>query len=100
MVDLVTQRFEKQSINQYKLEERSIVAKRMLSFKNRIDLLIQCMISDTLSTSEHETLLKTKIFEYTRDVEFMKSKNMGEILKNSLSFVKRNYQTENTGIFF
>ena len=100
MVDLVTQRFEKQSINQYKLEERSIVAKRMLSFKNRIDLLIQCMISDTLSTSEHETLLKTKIFEYTRGVEFMKSKNMGEILKNSLSFVKRNYQTENTGIFF
>jgi len=100
MVDLVTQKFEKQSINQYKLEERSIVAKRMLSFKNRIDQLIQCMINDTLSTPEHETLLKTKIFEYTNDVKFMKSKNMGEILKNSLSFVKRNYQTENTGIFF
>ena len=69
MVDLVTQKFEKQSINQYKLEERSIVAKRMLSFKNRLDQLIQCMINDTLSTPEHETLLKTKIFEYTNDVK-------------------------------
>jgi hypothetical protein len=100
MVDLVTEKFEKQSVNQYKLEERSIVAKRMLSFKNRIDRLIQCMASDTLSTPEHETMLKTKIFEYTGDSRFKRSKNMGEILKNSLSFVKRNYQTENTGIFF
>jgi len=100
MVDLVTQRFEKQSVNQYKLEERSIVAKRLLSFKNRIERLIQCMISDTLSTPEHEMLLRTKIFEYTGDARFMKSKNMGEILKYSLSFIKRNYQTENTGIFF
>ena len=100
MVDLVTQKIEKQSVNQYKLEERSIVAKRLLSFKNRVERLIQCMISDTLSTPEHETLLKTKIFEYTGDTRFLKSKNMGEILKNSLSYVKRNYQTENTGIFF
>ena len=100
MVDLVTQKFEKQSINQYKLEERSIVAKRLLSFKKRIERLVQCMISDTVSTPEHETLLKTKIFEYTGDIRFKNSKNMGEILRNSLSFVKRNYQTENTGIFF
>ena len=100
MVDLVTQKFEKQSINQYKLEERSIVAKRLLSFKKRVERLVQCMISDTVSTPEHETLLKTKIFEYTGDIRFKNSKNMGEILRNSLSFVKRNYQTENTGIFF
>jgi len=30
----------------------------------------------------------------------MKSKNMGEILKNALEFVKRNYETENTEIVF
>jgi len=100
MVDLVSRKFKKESINQYKLEERSIVAKRLMSFKNRIERLISSMMSDTLSTPEHETLLKTKIYEYTGDVRFLKSKNMGEILKNSLSFVKRNYQTENSGIFF
>lgn len=99
MVDLVSEKFEKQSVNQYKLEERSIVAKRLLSFKNRINQLIKCMVSDTVSTPEHEILLKTKIFEYTGDVRFKNSKNMGEILRNSLSFVRRNYQTENTDIF-
>ena len=100
MVDLVSEKFEKMSINQYKLEERSIIAKRLMSYKNRVERLIKAMIADTLSTPEHETLLKTKIFEYTNDPEFLKSKNMGEILKNALDFVKRNYETENTEVVF
>ena len=100
MVDLVSEKFEKMSINQYKLEERSIIAKRLMSYKNRIERLIKAMIADTLSTPEHEAMLKTKIFEYTNDPKFLKSKNMGEILKNALGFVKRNYETENTDILF
>jgi hypothetical protein len=100
VVDLVANKFRKESINQYKLEERSIVAKRLLSYENRIEKLLNCMILDTLSSSEHVNLLKAKIFEYTKDKRFKNSKNMGEILKNSLDFVKRNYQTENTSIVF
>ena len=100
MVDLVSEKFEKMSINQYKLEERSIIAKRLMSYKNRIERLIKAMIADTLSTPEHEAMLKTKIFEYTNDPKFLKSKNMGEILKNALDFVKRNYETENTEVVF
>ena len=100
MVNLISEKFEKMSINQYKLEERSIIAKRLMSYQNRVERLIKCMISDTISTPKHETLLKSKIFEYTKDPEFLKSKNMGEILKNALEFVKRNYETENTEVIF
>ena len=100
MVDLVSEKFEKMSINQYKLEERSIIAKRLLSYKNRVERLIKSMIADTISTPEHEALLKAKIFEYTKDPKFLKCKNMGEILKSALGFVKRNYETENTEIVF
>ena len=100
MVDLVSEKFEKMSINQYKLEERSIIAKRLMSYKNRVERLIKSMIADTLSTPEHEAMLKTKIFEYTNDPKFLKSKNMGEILKNALDFVKLNYETENTEVVF
>ena len=100
MVDLISEKFEKMSINQYKLEERSIIAKRLLSYKNRVERLIKSMIADTISTPEHEALLKAKIFEYTKDPKFLKCKNMGEILKNALGFVKRNYETENTEIVF
>ena len=36
-----------------------------------------------------------KIFEYTQDLKFKRSKNMGEIVKNALDFVQRNYANVN-----
>lgn len=100
LVKFVSDNFQKESVNQYKLEERSMVAKRLISFENRIEKLIECMVSETLSTPENVMLLKTKIFEYTNDSKFIKSKKMGEILKYAFEFVKRNYKTENTDIIF
>ncbi|MFC4720897.1 hypothetical protein ACFO5O_01080 [Geojedonia litorea] len=99
MVELVQEKFQKESVDQYKIEERSIVAKRLISYHDRIDELLDCMIHDTISIKEHITALKTTIFEYTQDVEFKRSKNMGEIVKNALAFVKRNYETVNTKRF-
>jgi len=78
MVDLVSEKFEKMSINQYKLKNAPF-AKRLLSYENRISELINSMSDDTISIPENELLLKTTIFEYTKDPKFMKSKNMGEI---------------------
>ncbi len=98
MVDLVSEKFQKESIDQYKLEERSILAKRLISYQDRIIKLVDCMISDTISKKENIDLLKMKIYDYTLDVKFKHSKNMGEILKNALDFVKRNYENVNTNI--
>jgi hypothetical protein len=99
MVKMVSERFQKESIDQYKIEERSIVAKRMISYHDRIEELMSCMVDDTISKKEHIDLLKSKIYEYTNDIKFMKSKNMGEILKNALDYVKRNYQDVSTHNF-
>ena len=96
MVELVSEKFQKESIDQYKLEERSIVAKRLISNHDRIEELLDCMISDKISVSEHIDLLKSKIYDYTLDLKFKRSKNMGEILKNALDFIKRNYENVNT----
>lgn len=95
MVKLVQERFQKESIDQYKLEERSIIAKRLISYHERIKELLDCMVGDTLSNPEHVTLLKMKIYEYTNDLKFKRSKNMGEIVKNALDFVQRNYENVN-----
>ena len=92
MVELVSEVFQRESVDQYKLEERSIIAKRLISFHDRIDELINCMVADTLSTKENTSQLRSKIYDYTLDLKFKKSKNMGEILKNALDFVKRNYE--------
>jgi len=96
MVELVSEKFQKQSIDQYKLEERSIIAKRLISYHDRIDEMLKCMIGDSISKKENIELLKSKIYDYTLDLKFKKSKNMGEILKNALEFVKRNYKNVNT----
>ncbi len=96
MVQMVSEKFQKESIDQYKLEERSIIAKRLISYHDRIEELIDCMIADTISIKVHIELLKSIIYDYTSDMKFKSSKNMGEILKNALDFVKRNYENVNT----
>ncbi|AUP81053.1 hypothetical protein [Flavivirga eckloniae] len=92
MVELVSNNIQKLSIDQYKTEERSILVKRLKSFSERIDKLLDCMENDVISSEENITQLKTTIFNYTHDVNFKRSKNMGEILKYSLEFITRNYQ--------
>ncbi|CAL2080505.1 hypothetical protein [Tenacibaculum sp. 190524A02b] len=92
MVTLVGEKLQETSINQYKIEERSIVAKRILSSENRVRELISCMKNDVISTEENINLLKQQIFDFTKDIVFKKSTNMGEVLEAALEFVKRNYE--------
>ena len=92
MVKLVTQKLQASSIEQYKVEERSIIAKRILSSQDRITELVACAKEDVMSTTEKIETLKNQIFEYTSDVHFKKCTNMGEILETALAFVKRNYE--------
>ena len=96
MVELVTEKFKKFSIDQYKLEERSIVAKRLISYHDRIKELLDCMILDKISTTVKINDLKSKIYDYTLDLKFKRSKNMGEILKHAFEFVERNYKNVHT----
>ena len=91
MVKLVSEKLQENSIEQYKLEERSIVAKRILSSEDRLTELVNCMKNDTISLPENVETLKKQVYGFTRDLSFKKSKNMGEILENALNFLRRNY---------
>ncbi|MBT8305435.1 MAG: hypothetical protein KJN85_00715 [Maribacter sp.] len=92
MVELVRSKLMKHSVDQYKLEERSIIAKRILSSGDRIRLLGEICKKDNISLPENIELLKMQIFDLTKDSKFKKCKTMGEILDLALDFVKRNYQ--------
>lgn len=96
MVNMVRDIIQKESLDQYVLEERSAIAKRLLSYNDRMDALLDCMINDSISKYDNINLLKKQLQDYTHDVNFKKSKNMGEILKSALDFVRRNYETINT----
>ncbi|MFB9058126.1 hypothetical protein ACFFU9_15385 [Mariniflexile ostreae] len=95
MVELVSASFQKLSIDQYKIEERSILVKRLKSFQGRIEALLACMDDDTISIPEHIALLKGTIFDYTLDGKFMQCESMGDILRNTFEFLKRNYENVN-----
>ncbi len=92
MVELVRHKLLHDSVDQYKLEERSIVAKRILSSGNRIKKLRKICKTDLISTKENIDMLKEQIYELTMDLDFRKCTTMGEVLDLALNFVKRNYQ--------
>ncbi|MBO0329296.1 hypothetical protein [[Muricauda] lutisoli] len=92
MVDLVQGKLTIDSVNQYIVEERSIIAKRILSWGRRLKRLMDACIADTIAPPENIETLKAQLQELTGDINFRDSKNMGEILAHALDFVKRNYE--------
>ncbi|MEL4455847.1 hypothetical protein [Lutimonas vermicola] len=97
-IKMVEQHLGKESVEQYKKEERSALAKRLKATGNRIRRLMECMKNDTISTKENVEMLKRDLIEYTHDKEFKDCKNMGEIIQVVFNFVVRNYESANTYI--
>lgn len=95
LVELSLHVLAKESIKQYEIEERSLLAKRATSEHKRLHHLVQCMKKDTISSPLKIKELRTGLFNLTGDVKFKKSKNMGEILNTALDFIVRNYKNEN-----
>jgi len=95
LVKMSLKLLQKGSIEQYENEERSLLAKRAISSSFRLSHLLRCMQKDSISTPDKINQLKGELFDLTKDVNFKKSNNMGEILKSALEFIIRNYKTEN-----
>ncbi len=91
MVKMVERKLQTSSIEQYRIEERSIVAKRMISSPDRTSHLIRCMKKDSISYPINIEQLRKEVGSYTNDLQFKNCQNMGEILDAILDFVKRNY---------
>ena len=92
MVELVSERLKEESVDQYQIEERSIIAKRFMSSADRIRDLIWIAEQDHISNQANIDRLKEEIYELTLDMEFRKCTRMGEILRAVLDFVTRNYE--------
>jgi ABC-type uncharacterized transport system ATPase subunit len=95
LVEMTLRYLQETSIEQYKSEERALLAKRATSEKDRLKEMMDCMVIDTISSKEKIKQLKTELFELTGDLNFKRSSNMGEILNSALDFIVRNYQNEN-----
>lgn len=94
-VQMVSENLRKESIEQYKNEERSAIARRILGSRERLDNLIECMSHDNISTEDRVARLRKDLQNYTHDMKFKECKNMGEVLRTAVDFVKRNYRDVN-----
>lgn len=92
MMDIVRQKLKTDSIVQYKIEERSTISRRLIISDDRMKLLLNIMKVDQLSTSDNINSLKTEIFRFTNEEKFKQCKSMGDIMFQSLNYLKRNYQ--------
>jgi hypothetical protein len=91
MVLNVAEHLKDKSIEQYKKEERSLIAKRLINTQTRYKHLIKCMKADYLSTPQKFRLLRKELFEFTGDIRFKNCRNMGGLVSTALEFVRRNY---------
>lgn len=96
MVQLVADKLQADSIEQYRREERSLLAKRMINARTRFKDLIRCMINDHVSTQANVRQLRKDLYDLTKDMKFKRARTMGQILRTALEFVRRNYEDVNT----
>jgi hypothetical protein len=92
MVELVANKLQETSIEQYRKEERSLLAKRIISSQSRLRAIIRCMLQDQISSTSNLRELRLQLYELTYDMKFKRCKSMGQIVKTALEFVKRNYE--------
>ncbi len=92
MVNLVREKLQDSSVEQYKKEERSVMAKRIISSHDRIKDVMECMVEDTISLPEKIKTLKLQLQDFTTDSKFKHCTTMGQVVQVALDFVQRNYE--------
>ena len=95
MISVVKEKLSESSITQYKVEERSILAKRIQNSGTRLDKLLKIMITDEVSIPENVKKLSKEIYKFTKDDAFKRSNSMGGIMQASFAYVLRNYESLN-----
>src|SRR3970282_2728253 len=95
MVKLVKDKLQESSVEQYKNEERAVLAKRILSAETRIKRLLKIMGQDLIAPDEHVQQLKSDLYKYTNDLNFKNAKRMGNVLTAAFRFVTRNFKDAN-----
>lgn len=84
LVEMALQHLNKESIEQYQFEERTMITYRLVSSRYRMKELLDCMIKDNISTEEKINQLKNELAAYSDNDVFRKCRSMGEIVKTQL----------------
>jgi hypothetical protein len=83
-VDLCAKHLNKDSIEQYQAEERTLMAFRVASSRHRLMELLNIMSKDAISTPEKLLELKTTLAAHFQNPAFLKCSSMGQLVKRQM----------------
>ncbi|HEX8461954.1 MAG TPA: hypothetical protein VF623_11010 [Segetibacter sp.] len=84
LVNLTLNNLNKDSIEQYQTEERTMMAFRVADFRYRLMELFNIMCKDEISPPAKTEQLKKELAEYFRNARFLKCNTMGDVVKLNL----------------
>ncbi|WP_017733317.1 hypothetical protein [Nafulsella turpanensis] len=87
LIELGIRNMTPTTVQQYQKEERSLMANRIISAKTTIRKLLRAMMHDDLAPEAHVEKLKSDLAAHHQEPTFLQCKNMGEIMKTSLSLI-------------
>ncbi|MCE2743490.1 MAG: hypothetical protein LW701_07975 [Fluviicola sp.] len=89
LVKLVTELLNPQTINQYQIEERSRIARRIKHSRYVLKDLFDTMMKEELSTKKKIDQLKKELAQFHNDQRYLKYNNMASILKLHLVSLRK-----------
>ena len=76
-----------ETVKQYQLEERSLIAARVKTSRSRVAALFKVMIKDQISTPQKVNRLKKELAYHHKNDSFLECKSMGEIVYNNIKLL-------------
>lgn len=76
-----------QTVTQYQLEERSLIAVRVKAARRRLDQLLRIMIRDNISDPKKVQQLKQELAQHHKNDVFFTCRNMGEIVLTNIELL-------------
>ena len=92
-VDLTLKYLNNDSIEQYRAEERTLIAYRIAASRYRIMDLLKIMSKDSISTDEKRKQLRHELAEHFGISAFNRCKTMGELVKSTLRYALKPHLT-------
>jgi hypothetical protein len=76
-----------ETVRQYQMEERSLIANRAKASEGRLNELLKIMVEDQISQPQKVDRLKYELAQHHKNDIFKKCKNMGEIVLTNIKLL-------------
>lgn len=85
------------TVNQYQLEERTLIANRAKGESSRLDMLLSIMSKDKISSPEKVEKLKNELSTHHQTDAFDSCSNMGDIVQTNIDLITHKGFTQSMG---